>query len=115
MVCRNASFAAHKKKQTRVWISLPRMSCSRRPITQAWNHGSPLTARAFFRILLKPVRYAMAARSRSKDKITPLQSGIRQLGLELQSARNLGVLADMTPALSERRTNRTIMQHSIKL
>jgi hypothetical protein len=31
------------------------MSCSRQSITQAWNHGSPPTARAFFRILLKAV------------------------------------------------------------
>jgi len=31
------------------------MSCSRQSITQAWNHDSPHTARAFFRILLKAI------------------------------------------------------------
>ncbi|MBZ5763731.1 hypothetical protein LAV84_30260, partial [Rhizobium sp. VS19-DR104.2] len=45
--------------------SLPRMSCSRQSITQAWNHGSPPTARAFFRILLElssPIFSRLAAK-----------------------------------------------------
>jgi hypothetical protein len=32
------------------------MSCSCRPITQQWNHGSTLAASAFFRSLLDAIR-----------------------------------------------------------
>jgi hypothetical protein len=34
------------------------MSCSCRPINEAWNHGSPPAASAFFRILLSYVEHS---------------------------------------------------------
>jgi hypothetical protein len=49
-----APYPQRPVRRPAVWISLPRMSCSRRPITQAWSHASPPAARVFFRMLLDP-------------------------------------------------------------